>query len=88
MAFLGSKLLCLGIQLNYQEIRHVVSLDLGMHLGPDALHLTKATSASAELAGRLSTGQWCQDIWILVYLTGIHKIPGQFANVLKSRRKK
>ena len=32
------------IQLNYQEIRHAVILDLGMHLGPDALHLTKAAS--------------------------------------------
>lgn len=76
------------IQLNYQEIRHVISLDLGVHLGVGALHLTEAafclSGTGGEAQHQVHQGQ---DVWILVQINRIHKIPGQFADILKSRRR-
>lgn len=73
------------IQLNDEDIGQALSLDVGPRVGCEMSHLTKATF---RFSWTCREGQHqvdeLQDVWILVCVNGIHKIPGQLLNVLKS----
>ena len=75
------------IQLNYQEIRHAVSLDLGMHLGPDALHLIPSLKDVLRLSCKLCVEDGKVDINKVAQYLKVHEVEASLLRYLTRDQK-